>query len=405
MPVYQYKARNRAGELITGTLEDDDERSVAASFDRLGYSVIEVIPRAKLFSLFTDISGRFERLRKQDVIIFTRQLATLIHAGIPLSPSLTTICEQTVNKKLKAVLQNVRETVQQGRSFSEALAQHPHVFSELFISMIRVGETGGILDNVLGRLAALGTQELEITSRIRSALIYPVVLVVITFLIVNFLVIGVLPKFVMVFRASQAELPLPTQVVLWLSVTLRQWWFAILMGAGLLVLWFRSYINKPEGRFRFDAWLLTLPIFGKLYAKIQIARFARTLSVLISSGIPLLQGLVVVEKIVTNMVFQRTIQNIRMAITEGRPLVEPFKISGFFSPMVIQMISVGEKSGTLDQTLNEIAGFYEPEIEYTIKNLTALLEPLMLLIMGVMVGFIALSVLLPIFNLIRVFRG
>jgi len=403
---YTYKARNRQGELISGSLEAEDERAVAANLDNLGYSVIEIAPKGGELGLSASgVFDRFQRIQKQEVIIFTRQLATLIRSGMALSPSLGTVCKQTVNKKFRVILEDVCQSVQQGASFSETLSRYPAIFPELFVSMVEVGETGGMLDKVLDRLATLGTQELDISSRITSALIYPIVLVVVAFLIVNFLMIGVLPKFVMVFRASQATLPIPTQIVLSLSWMLRKLWFPILFCIGLASLYFRNYIRKPEGKYKFHSWMLKLPIFGKLYNKIQISRFARTLSTLTSSGITLLHGLSVVEKTVTNAVIRREIVNIRTAISEGRPLVEPFKASGFFSPMVVQMISTGEKSGKLDEVLEEISGFYEPEIEYTIKNLTALLEPFMLLTMGVMVAFIALSVLLPIFNLIKVFRG
>ena len=405
MAIYTYKARDRSGKLISGTLEGENEKSVAASLDRLDYSVIKITPQETSGFSPAGSYSRFQRIEKQDVIVFTRQLSTLIRTGIALSPSLSTSCEQTTNKKFRAVLEDIRQSVQGGTSFSEALSRHPRVFSELFISMIEVGETGGMLDEVLDRLAILGTHELETYSRIKSALIYPIVLVLVAFLVVSFLVVGILPKFVMVFRASEAELPLPTQVILGISWALRKLWLPILIGLSLLGLWFKTYIGRPAGRFVFHSCLLKLPIFGKLYAKIQVSRFSRTLSVLTSSGVPLVQALSVVEKIVTNVVIKKVIQNIRVSIIEGKPLIEPFKTSGFFSPMVVQMLSTGEKTGKLDEALNEIASFYDPEIEYTIKNLTALLEPFMLLVMGAMVSFIALSVLLPIFNLIKVFRG
>lgn len=405
MPIYFYKARDKSGELISGEFEGEDEDGVAASLDKLGYSVIQILPQEELaFSL----SGALDRLRpikKQEVIIFTRELATLLHTGIALSPGLATICEQATAKKFKLVLEDIGKSVQSGRSFSEALSKYPEVFSELFISMVRVGETGGMLDNVLDRLANLGTQELETYSRIKAALIYPIILVIISFLVVNFLIVSILPKFVIVFRASQATLPLPTQIILGVSWTLRRLWFPILLVLGLAGFWFKKYIGTPAGKFKFHSWLLKVPIFGKLYSKVQISRFTRTLSVLTSSGIPMLQGLGVVEKTATNVVIRKAIENIRMAISEGRPMVEQFKASGLFSPMVVQMISTGEKTGELDRMLEEISAFYEPEIEYTIKNLTSLLEPLMLLGMGLVVAFIALSVLLPIFNLIKVFRA
>jgi len=405
MPTYNYKARDRFGELSSGTLDCKDEAELVDNLDKLGYSVISVSsPDSKNFSL-TGFFEQFQQIKKQEVIIFTRQLATLLRTGMALSPSLTTLCEQTVNKKFKQILEAVRESVQGGLSLSESLAKYPRIFSELFVSMVEVGETGGMLDKSLDRLAALGIQELDTQSRVKSALMYPIVLVVIAFLVVNFLVIGVLPKFVMVFKASQASLPLITKIVLGLSWSMRKLWLPILVALGLFGLWFKNYIKKPEGKFKFHSWLLKLPIFGPLYMKIQVSRFARTLSVLTSSGIPILQALMVVEKTLSNAVIRRAIQNIRNSITQGRPLLEQFKASGFFSPMVLQMISTGEKTGHLDQMLEEISSFYDPEIEYTVKNLTAILEPFMLLAMGLMVAFIALSVLLPIFNLIKVFRG
>jgi len=405
MPTYNYKARDRFGELSSGTLDCKDEAELVDNLDKLGYSVISVSsPDSKNFSL-TGFFEQFQQIKKQEVIIFTRQLATLLRTGMALSPSLTTLCEQTVNKKFKQILEAVRESVQGGLSLSESLAKYPRIFSELFVSMVEVGETGGMLDKSLDRLAALGIQELDTQSRVKSALMYPIVLVVIAFLVVNFLVIGVLPKFVMVFKASQASLPLITKIVLGLSWSMRKLWLPILVALGLFGLWFKNYIKKPEGKFKFHSWLLKLPIFGPLYMKIQVSRFARTLSVLTSSGIPILQALMVVEKTLSNAVIRRAIQNIRNSITQGRPLLEQFKASGFFSPMVLQMVATGEKTGKLDQMLEEISAFYDPEIEYTVKNLTAILEPFMLLAMGLMVAFIALSVLLPIFNLIKVFRG
>ncbi len=404
MGTYKYKARDRIGELVTGKLDGEDEAGIIANLDRLGYTVVEIaLQGAVPFSLKGFIE-RFKSIDKQEVNIFTRQLATLVRAGMPLAPGLTTICDQTVNKKFKAVLEDVQAAVQRGTSFSEALSQHPKVFSELFISMVQVGETGGMLDMALDRLSILGIQEQETASRIKSALVYPVVLVVIALIVVNFMIVGVLPKFVMVFSSSGAKLPLPTQIVLGISWVLRKLWYLVAIILGLIVLGIKKYISKPEGRFKVHSQLLRLPIFGKLYVKIQISRFARTLSALTTSGITLLQGLTVVEKIISNVAIRRAIQNIRVSITEGRPLAEQFKASGFFTPMVVQMIAIGEKTGKLDQMLEEIAAFYEPEIEYTVKNLTTLLEPIMLLAMGIMVGFIALSVLLPIFKLMKVFR-
>lgn len=401
---YAYKVRTRQGELLSGAVEAGSEQEAVTSLDNLGYSVVE-LRTSKLSSPLAKIFTRLKRIERQDVIIFTRQLATLLHSGTALLPSLDAICEQTTNKKFRSVLENIRSSVQGGVSFSESLTRHPKVFSELFISMVNVGETGGILDKVLDRLAKLGTQEMELQSRIRSALVYPVVLVIVAFAVVNLLIVAVLPKFVVVFRASDMALPLITQIVLGLSWIIRKLWLYIFVTVILIGWWLNKYTATPDGKYRFHRWLLGLPIFGNIYIKIQVSRFARILSALTSVGIPLMQALVVVEKTVTNVVIRQSIQNIRVNLAEGHTLTEPFRTSVYFSPMVIQMISTGEKSGNLDQMLEEIAAFYEPEVEYAVKNLTSLLEPLMLLAMGMMVAFIALSVLLPIFNLMRAFRS
>ncbi len=405
MPVFNYKARNQQGEFVAGTLDMESETSVAANLDKIGYTILDIRTPSAVIPSFSDFTDRFQGLNKQEVTLFSRQLSTLIRSGMPLLPSLTTICEQTVNKKFKVILEDVRQSVQAGSSFSEALSKYPGVFSELFVSMVRVGETGGIMDQVLDRLSALGTQEMEIQSRITSAMTYPIVLVIISFLIVNFILVGVLPKFVMVFKASDAALPIPTLIVLGASWVLRKFWLLLVVLSGAGIYFFRRATSSGAGKLRFHRWLLKVPIFGPLYGKIQVSRFTRTLSTLTASGVPILQALSVVEKTITNVVIQKAVQDIRVAIAAGSTLVEPFRATGLFSPMVVQMVAIGEKSGSIDRMLEEVSKFYDPEIEYTIKNLTSLLEPFMLLSMGLMVAFIALSVLLPIFNLMKVFKG
>ena len=406
MPEFIYKARDRQGALMKGVLTGPDEESVIGSLDRMGYSVVMISQKVRTASKGgVSFFDRFKKLSRREVIVFTRQLATLLRTGTALLPALTTICDQTANHKFKRILEEIQQTVQSGKSFSEALEAYPAVFSELFVSMVQVGETGGMLDKVLDRLASLGTQEMEMSSRIQSAMIYPIVLVSIAFIVVNFLMIGVLPKFVSVFRASETALPLPTQIVMGISWIGRKLWFPISLAITAIVFWFRAYIKTDKGKFRMHKIWLKFPIFGPLYNKIQITRFSRILSSLLSSGIPILQALVVVEKTISNVILRRAIQNVRISIGEGHSLADPFAVSGLFPPIVISMIATGEKSGNLDVMLNEVAEFYEPEIENTVKNLTTLLEPFMLLVMGLIVAFIALSVLLPIFNLISVFRG
>lgn len=407
MPSYTYRARNPAGEIVTGVLEAESEEAIASNLDKLGYAIIEITPYTSLSTpSLLDIPNRFfSRVKKADVILFTRQLAAMLRSGMGLLPALTTTIEQSGQRNLQSILEKIHQSVQSGKSFSESLAMYPNLFNDLFINMVRVGETAGMLDKVLDRLATLGVQETEINSRIKSALLYPAVLIGVAFLVVNFLVIGVLPKFALVFTTSKMDLPFVTQIVLGVSTTLRNYWWILLIASLALALWIRSYLNTERGKFAFHSLLLKFPVFGPLYSKIQISRFARILSVLTSAGVPLLESLAAVEKTITNEVIRKAVGNIRISLTEGKSIAEQFKVSGLFPPMVIQMISTGEKTGELDKIMGEVSDFYEPEIEYTIKNLTSVLEPVMLLIMGIVVAFIALSVLLPIFNLIKVFRN
>ncbi|MFH1846798.1 MAG: type II secretion system F family protein [Candidatus Omnitrophota bacterium] len=406
MTLYSYKARDEQGTLISDVMEADNEDALISQLSSSGYSVIEIRNKETEGFSFEAFMNKFKHLKKKEVILFTRQLATLLRGGTALAPSLTAVMEQTTDKRFKVVLEEVSQSVQKGESFSEALDKHPEAFPELFVSMVEVGEAGGLLDKVLDRLSILGSQEMEMQARVIGALVYPMVLVSVAFIVINFLVIGVLPKFIVVFSASGAKLPLPTQIVMGVSWTLRRMWVPLFGGSIVFFVWLKNFITKNEKRKEaFHRKLLKVPVMGELYAKIQISRFTRVTSALISSGVPILQALDVVEKTVSNFAIRKAIRDIKAAISQGHSLVEPFKESGLFNPMVIQMISTGEKSGNLDEMLDEVANFYEPEIEYTIKNLTSLLEPFMLLAMGGVVAFIALSVLLPIFNLIKVFRG
>jgi len=405
MPIYTYRARDRQGELLTATTEAEDELSAAMSLRSLGYSVISIEREAQLKVNLTDFWQKITKAHQYELIFFSRQLSSLLKSGIAITVALASIAEQAKNKLLKETINAVLKDIQTGVPFSEALAKHPDIFSDLFVSMVKVGETAGILDEVLERLAQLNMQELEIKGRIKSAMIYPVILVAVAIIIVGFLLINIIPKFVEVFETYEAKLPLATQFLLWISFLVRRLWLLVIVAAGIFTFWFRRHIKTEKGRYKFDFYLLHLPLFGQLYLKLIVARFSRTLGALVKSGVPILEALSVTEKTVGNSVISRVIDNIRFAITEGQSLTEPFKASGVFPATVVQMISLGEKSGKLDQMLIEVANFYDREVDYTVRNITAALEPLLLLSMGAMVAFIALSVLLPIFNLIKVFRS
>lgn len=405
MPIYTYKARGKQGELFTATIESENELKLAANLRSLGYSVISVEKESQLKVRLVDFWQKIRKTHEYELVFFSRQLALLLKSGISLAVALTSIVEQTRNKILKDTINAIIKDMEEGVSLSEAMAKHPNIFSELFVSMIKVGETGGNLDEVLGRLSQLKAQELDIKTRIKSAMTYPSILVIAAIIIVSFLLINILPKFVGIFETYEARLPMATQILLGVSFFVRKLWFVVIVTIVAIIFMIRKYLKTERGRYKFDLFMLHFPLFGELYLKVIISRFSRTLGALIKSGTPILEALQVTKHTVRNSVVSRVMQNISSAITEGQSITEPFKASGIFPATVTQMVSLGEQSGKLDEMLQEVASFYDTEVDYTIRNITTALEPLLLLTMGAMVAFIALSVLLPIFNLIKVFRG
>lgn len=404
MPNFAYHARDAEGRLITGVLEAPDERAAAVALGQRGCQPVQIQPQTAFPTLAGVMAWNAARIDRQEVMVLLRQLAALVKAGIPLVEGLDGAIQQTPSPALRRILGDVTHRVQGGSSFSDALAHHPDVFPQLYTSMVRVGEVAGILDHVLAQLAQLGTQELEHRSRIQSALVYPIVLIGFALVVVNVLLIGVLPKFVSVFQASRIALPWPTQVLLGISGAARHFWWLLVLGAAAAVWGARRYYATPEGRETVDRGLLTVPVIGDLSRKIVVARLSRIVGAMLKTGVPLLEALTVAEQTVSNRVFQRILQHTRAAVAEGRSMSETWRASAQFPPLVSQLLSVGERSGQLDTMLLEIADFYEPEIDLTIRKFTTLLEPLLLMVMGLMVGFIALSVLLPIFQLIHVFK-
>lgn len=405
MPSYTYKARDRHGEMLTATVEAKDDMELAASLRTLNYSVISIEKKEPhLGAAIADLLQRLKKSRQYEVVFFSRQLASLLKAGIPILNSLSSIAEQTKDKVLKEAINAVSRDIQAGLSFSEALAKHPDIFQEVYVSTIKVGETTGGLDQILERLAQLGMREYEIKTQIKSAMIYPIILVTVAVCVVTFLLINIIPKFVVVFESYGARLPLPTQILLGISFVVQRLWFVVLFVIIALVFGVKKYIKTEKGRYKYDRFLLHIPLFGELYLKVLVSRICRTLSTMVKSGVSILEALYVTGKTVKNMVLRRVMENVHSAVSEGQPLSEPFRMSGVFPSTVVQMMSLGEKSGKLDQMLMDVASFYDEEVDYTIKNMTTALEPLLLLGMGLMVAFIALSVLLPIFNLIKVFR-
>ncbi|MDD4907768.1 MAG: type II secretion system F family protein [Candidatus Omnitrophica bacterium] len=404
MATFLYRARDKRGTLLTGAVEAEDEAFVLNKLKQAGNAVVAIEKQTQAKVQVEGLLNFIQKVRPQDILLFTRQLATLLKSGISLTSAVMSIREQTKNKIMRDVLEQINKDIQGGVSLSDSLAKHPDVFSEFFVSMIKVGETGGILEEVLDRLVQLGTQDLEINSRIKSAVSYPIILVVVAVIVVSFIMISIIPKFVTIFETYEAKLPFSTNLLLGASLAFRKTWYLLLAAMIGFVFWLRNFMRKEEGKYKIDSMIVKLPLIGPLYLKVVIAQFARTLGGLVRSGVAMVEALTVTEKTVANLVIKKIIRNVRDSIIKGESLSEPFKASGIFPVMVIQMISIGEKTGKLEQMLFDVAEFYDREIEYAIRNMTAVLEPMLLLIMGSMVAFIALSVLLPIFNLIKVFK-
>jgi type IV pilus assembly protein PilC len=401
MPYFKYKVRDRFGSSVTGVIEAESAKTVAFNLRKLGYSIIDIEERAGIETYISNLLDKFRKIKRQEIVLFTRQLSAMMKSGLPLLLSLEGTISEIRNTKFRDIIISVKKDVEGGSSLNEALSRHPEVFSNLFVNMIKAGEAAGILDEILERLSQLGIKEIELRTKIRAAFTYPTILVILATCVIIFLLVAVLPKFTTVFETSGFPLPLPTVILITIS-NFMQRYFLFLIALGIFLFWlFKTYINTEKGRYDFHHFLLSIPIFGDLWLKILISRFAYTLSSLTKSGIPILQALAVVEGTVGNMVIVRALQHVRSSLTEGQSIAEPFKASGLFPAMVIQMISAGEKTGKLDEMLEDIGNFYELETGYAIRNMTSLLEPVLLLIMGLIVGFIALSVLLPIFNVVK----
>ena len=404
MATFRYKARDQTGIALTGTVEADSQIAVSESLRELGYQIVYVEEHRGLPLLFEQLSKRFRRTRPHEVIFFTRQLSMMVKAGLPLVDGIHGMAEQPFSPRFKRVTALLVEDLRGGKSFSETLERHPALFSRFYVSMIKSGETAGILAEVLERLAALGQEEMELKGRIHSALAYPCLLVLLSLGIVTFLLVAVLPKFVGIFEESGTALPLPTMLLLWVSRTITRFWYVLPVAVAAIVVLIRRYSRTPRGRFRLHQWVLRAPIFGPLIHQTILARFCRIMASLLKSGIPVVPSLHITADLVGNEVMVRAITHIREAVIGGASLAEPFRLSRAFPPTVVQMVAVGERTGTVDQMFLHLGTYYESEVDQALRTLTSILEPMLLLGMGLLVGFIALSVLLPIFQLIKVFK-
>jgi general secretion pathway protein F len=403
MPVFQYKALDAAGKPVQGLKEADGPKALRAALKRDGIFLTEVLgaqeakaQAAREVSVRRVVLGR---VGATDLAIMTRQFAVLVGAGIPLVESLGALVEQIDHEKLKGVVSDVKQRVNEGASLADALAAHPRVFTTLYVNMVRAGESSGALDVVLFRLADFTESQARLRSKITGTMAYPAFMAVIGTGVLGVLFTVVIPKIVKIFDDSRVALPWYTRALIAFSGFVSSWWWALLAtavgAAWLLVRWRRT----PEGRAKWDRWVLTIPVFGRLIRIIAIGRFARTLSTLLASGVPLLAAMDIVRNIVGNVRLAEVIEQARDAIREGESIAAPLKRSGEFPPLVHHMVAVGERSGSLEEMLGNVAKAYEDQVETTIGALTSLLEPVMIIAMGGVVAFIVVSVLMPILQL------
>jgi type II secretory pathway component PulF len=371
----------------------------------MGYIPVMIRENREGLPILAKLYDIFERITPQDMIVFSRQLATLIGAGLPFTTSFETLINQTENKKFRDVLSKVKKDVEGGSSFSEALAKHPKVFSSLYVSMIRAGETGGVLDEILTRIARLAEHEAEMRQRVKSATRYPLIVIVTIVIAFVVLITTVVPKFATIYSGFHVKLPLPTRILIGVSNAIQHDGFLMLGGIVLGIWGILAYVRTEKGRLLWDRIKLKIPVFGPLFLKVAMSRFARTFGTLVRSGLPLIQTLEIVATTVGNVVLERVIADIRESARSGRGIVQPMRISKAFPPMVVQMVAVGEETGKLEEMLFKVSDYYDMEVEYAIRNLSTALEPLLLLFIGGMVLILALGIFLPWWDLISVFKG
>ena len=401
---YAYKVRDREGKMAAGSMEAESEAAVVTRLRQLGYAPIS-IETEKSAGLKTEVKlPGTGRVKLKDLAVFSRQFATMINSGLSLLRSLTILGEQTSNRRLGEVILQVRAEVEQGTSLSAALAKHPKVFNRLYVSMVRAGEIGGFLDQVLVKVAETFEKEVELRGKIRSAMTYPVVVSIMVIGIVAAMLIFIVPTFASLYDSLGGTLPLPTRMLMGASNVLRRFFLLVLVAVIVLVFLFRRWKATDQGRYQLDRFKLKVKVFGPLFHKTALSRFSRTLSTLIRAGVPILQALEIVGETVNNMVISRAVRDVQDAVREGESLATPLAKHATFPAMVVQMMAVGEETGALDTMLSKVADFYDQEVEAAVASLTSMIEPILIAVMGACVGGMVIALYMPLFNIINLVK-
>jgi len=397
MPVYQWVGKNRLNKVQKGEMEAQSEDAVRASLLRQKITPSRIKPKPK--DLLQSISFLQPRVKDKDVILFARQFSTMIDAGLPIIQCLDILHNQQNNVTFKKMLKQVKESVEGGATLAEALKKFPKQFDDLFVNMIAAGEAGGILDAILRRLAAYMEKAARLKSKVKGAMTYPLVTLGIAVIVLAVILIFVIPVFEEMFSDFGSELPAPTQLVVAMSDMVKSKILYIIGAFILFMIAFKKYYATEKGRDSVDALVLKLPVFGMLLRKVAVTKFTRTMGTMLSSGVAILEALDIVAKTAGNRTVEKAIYKVRSGITEGRTMADPLKESGVFPPMVCQMIAVGESTGALDAMLEKIADFYDEEVDQAVENMTALIEPIMLVFLGVTIGGLVVAMYLPIFKM------
>ena len=400
---FDYKVRDRSGQLIEGKLEGDSLPLVVGRLREMGYLPVTVTPAARA-GLRTEIviPGFTDRIKPKEVAVFSRQFATMVDSGLSISRSLAVLAAQTENKYLATKIREIRDDVESGLSLSAALAKHPKVFDHLYVSMIRAGEIGGSIDSVLKSTADQLEKQVELNRKVRGAMTYPIVVVAVIAIIFLVMMTVVVPVFKKLFKSLGGQLPLPTRIVINVSNVLLSWELLVVIAVAVVaVIGFRRWIATESGRLKWDAFKMKPPIFGDLSHKAALSRFSSTLSSLLSAGVPAMEALDIVAAASGNVVVANATLQVKAAIREGRPFADPMRENDVFPTLIVQMVEVGEQTGALDEMLQRVSDFYMAEVDQTVDNLTSILEPFLIVIMGAVVGTIIISLYLPMFDYIK----
>jgi type IV pilus assembly protein PilC len=398
---FQYKVRDRSGTILSGSLVADSEALVLARLREQGFTPLDVKREKKGIGQI-EFGGKKVKLKQ--VAVFSRQFATMVNSGLPILRALAILADQTDNKELARVLGEARLDVEQGSSLSGALGKHDHVFNNLYISMVRAGETGGSLDSTLLRVAEMIEKEVQLRGKIKSAMTYPIAVVGLVVLIMSAMLLFVVPQFKGIYGQLGGTLPLPTRSLLFVSDVFKSYWYIFFGGVLAARFFFRRWKRTEHGREVVDTIKLRVPVFGSLFHRTALARFSSTLAMLLRSGVPILQALEIVSETVNNKVIGKAIADVQISVRDGESIAKPLTKYPVFPPMVVQMIAVGEETGQVDTMLDKISQFYEQEVEAAVDGLTSLIEPILIAIIGIAVGAAVVALYMPMFNIIKLIK-